>query len=317
MDRESLLTSIGLSPQALDDPEAWLPQTAWKLVWQEVVAWTGDPALALKAAARIDRGYFGVIDYVARSSPDLGAAIHTAARYFRLANTQGHLLLEHTPQGLRVSRHLSGDEGLLLPRQAAEFALATMLRVFRGACAEPFSLASVSFRYPAPLDLGPFKVFGCPVSFSASHDALTVSQASLRLPMKAPDERLKDMVSRHGDALLAALPATQTGVLFQVREVLAQSLAGGDPSIDHLARSLGMSRRSLQRALKAEGSTYSQVCEEMRAELACSYLRAGVTVGEVAFLLGYAEVPPFHRAFRRWTGQTPGAWRRLAPQVKA
>lgn len=317
MDPHALLGRLGLSPRSLENPESWLPQSVWKAVWEDVIAWTGQPALALKAAAGIDRGYFGVIDYVARSCPNMDAAITSAARYFRLANTQGHLRLERLPDGLRISRHLLGDEGLYLPRQAAEFALATMLRVFRGACAQPFELDGVSFRYPPPEDIEPFQqAFACPLRFSASHDALFVSNAALALPMREPDERLRAMISQHGDSLLRALPSPRDSTLAAVRGVLAGSLQGGDPSIDQVAKRLGMSRRSLQCAMRAESTTFSSVCEHMRKELACSYLSAGVSVGEVAFLLGYAEVPPFHRAFRRWTGQTPGDWKRLAPKVK-
>lgn len=317
MDRARLLSDCGLNPSDLSDPERWLPQSLWKALWEAVIAHTGDPALALKAAAAIDPGYFGVIDYVARSAPTLAAAIDSAARYFRLANTQGHLVVAPHPDGLRVSRHISGDEGLLLPRQAAEFALATMLRVFRSACAQDFSLTQVCFRYPPPQDLAPFtNTFGCPVQFSATHDGLIVGHATLALPMKAPDARLHTMVARHGEMLLERLPQDPNTVLTQVRALLAEDLRGGDPSIDPVARRLGLSRRSLQRALREEGTTFTATREQMRRELACSYLDDGVSVGEVAFLLGYAEVPPFHRAFRRWTGHTPGRWPALAPAVK-
>ena len=316
MPRGALLDALGIAEAELADPEAWLPQLLWRAVWEQVIAHTGDEALALRAAARVDRGYFAVVDYVARSSPDLASAIRSAVRYFRLSNTQGQLTLTRVPEGLWISRHLLGDEGMFLPRQAAEFALATMVRVFRGACAGSLQLSAVTFRYPPPADPAPFReVFRCPVRFSAPHDALLVGEDMLALPMAAPDRHLKALIERHGDALLAALPPIARSWQQQVRAVLARELAGGHPGIDGVAARLGVSRRSLQRHLAEEGVAFRELCDEMRREMACSYLQAGVSVGEVAFLLGYAEVSPFHRAFKRWTGHTPGDWRQRGPDV--
>jgi AraC-like DNA-binding protein len=88
-------------------------------------------------------------------------------------------------------------------------------------------------------------------------------------------------------------------------------LRDGEPSIEHLAPRLGVSVRSLQRRLREAGTSYKQVLDQVRHDLALRYLTAGeLSIGEVAFLLGFSEPSAFHRAFKRWTGSTPGEFRR-------
>lgn len=311
LSRAEALARIGLRPADVADPDARVPQDAWRAVWEHVVEATGDPAIGLRAAAGVDPGYFGVIDYAARSCATVGEAVPLAARYFRLANTFGRLELTPLPDGLRVSRHVLGDEGLALPRQAAEFALATMVRVFRLA-AQPFSLAAVRFRYPAPADHGPHRaLFACPVHFGAPQDAVDLDAAALAVPMRAPDPRLKALVESHAAHLLAALPEDED-LVASVRHEIARRLSHGPPSLERVARQLGLSERSLQRRLSASNTSFRAILDEVRRELAERWLKGGMSPGEVAFLLGYSEVSAFYHAFQGWTGLAPVAWARGA-----
>lgn len=306
------LAAVDLCPEDVRDPEGWVSQDAWAGLWEHVVHETGDPLIGLRAASDLDPGYFGVIDYAARSCANVGEAVPLAARYFRLANTWGRLELTRLDDGLRVSRHVVGDEAMRLPRQAAEFALATMLRVFRLA-ARPFPLSEVRFRYPRPPDEAPYLAhFGCPVRFGCPEDAIDLPAAALAVPMRAPDPRLRAIVESHAANLLADLEGPEATTTDLVRHHLARRLSHGAPTLDELARALGQSGRTLQRRLAEEGQTWRGVLDALRAELARAWLAGGMSQGEVAFLLGFSEVSALCRAFQGWTGQSPGAWARSA-----
>ena len=96
------------------------------------------------------------------------------------------------------------------------------------------------------------------------------------------------------------------GLKADVRAALAIELRGGDPSAERVAAALSMHPKTLTRHLRSEGTTFRRLLDELRRQLAERYLRqAGLSVEEVAFLLGYSEASAFHRAFRRWTGRAP------------
>jgi AraC-like DNA-binding protein len=95
-----------------------------------------------------------------------------------------------------------------------------------------------------------------------------------------------------------------------VRALLPEEMRGGVPRAPVIARRLRMSVRTLHRGLAAEGTTFSEVLDHMRHELAIRHLaEKQLAIGEVAFLLGFAELSSFYRAFKRWTGMTPAAYR--------
>lgn len=189
--RGELLAAAGLVADDVADPEARIGQEHWRRLWQEAVAHTGDPDLGLEAAAGIDRGYFGVIDYAARTAPTLREALPLAVRYFRLANTWGRLRVVHDGGLIRVERHIQGDEAGRLPRQAADFALTTMVRVFRSAVRGPLPLERVELRHAEPEDASAYaRILGCPARFLCPSDAVVVPERVLDLPMADPDPYL-------------------------------------------------------------------------------------------------------------------------------
>jgi AraC-like DNA-binding protein len=117
------------------------------------------------------------------------------------------------------------------------------------------------------------------------------------------------VLEQHADEIAQRLPVAD-GVTLEVRRALASRIAQGDVQIEGVARALGTSTRSLQRRLSAAGVTYQELLDQTRREAANTYLRAAaLSIGEVAYLLGYSEAAAFHRAFKRWTGMGPQEFR--------
>jgi AraC-like DNA-binding protein len=126
------------------------------------------------------------------------------------------------------------------------------------------------------------------------------------------DSGLAAVLERHAQMLMAQLPRLSDDIA-RVRTMIQEELKGGDPSLDHVARKLGNSRRALQRRLAAENLTYAQVLDEVRSTMGRAYLgQRELSIAEVAYLLGFSEQSSFTRAFKRWTGMSPVEFRRAS-----
>ena len=123
------------------------------------------------------------------------------------------------------------------------------------------------------------------------------------------DPILRQVLEGHANEILARLPA-RTGLALEVQRALTSRVAGGDTRIESLGRQFGMSARTLQRRLADEGISYQKMLDDARKAAAGRYLaESTLAIGEIAYLLGYSESAPFHRAFKRWYGATPEAFR--------
>jgi AraC-like DNA-binding protein len=177
----------------------------------------------------------------------------------------------------------------------------------------------ITFRHAAPVDhpsmsaaeqLARYQaVFKCPVRFSCPETGVLISDADLALPMRGADQTLLAVLDGHAKELIEKLPARTLDS--QVRSYLAKALSsGGDSSLEAIAKELAMSERTLQRRLQDEGLSLREMVDELRQELAQRMVtHTSLTNAEMSFLLGFAEAPAFLRAFKRWTGTTPGELR--------
>ena len=120
---------------------------------------------------------------------------------------------------------------------------------------------------------------------------------------------MRRVLEGHANELLARLPA-HTGVALEVQRALAPRVAGGDTRIESIGRNLGMSARTLQRRLAGEGVSYQKLLDDARKAAAGRFVaESTLAIAEIAYLLGYSEAAPFHRAFKRWYGRTPEMFR--------
>jgi AraC-like DNA-binding protein len=177
--------------------------------------------------------------------------------------------------------------------------------IARRIAGRPISPIEVRFMHPAPPDLTHHRrFFGVPIRFESSTNAIVFDAALLDLPVRSHDAKLSEELQREADALMDNEPVR--GFKAEVRAALALELRGGDPSAERVAGSLDMHAKTLTRRLRREGTTFRQLLDEVRLSLAERYLRQpGLSVEEVAYLLGYSDSSAFHRAFRRWTGHAP------------
>ena len=313
---EALRHAAALDAAQLNDPDGRLPLAAMQRLWPLATAATLDPHLDLHLAEHTHPASFGVLSYVLLHSPTLGAALVQLCRYQDLACN-----------GTRTSLRYLGDTSvevvvditspvIVNPRYALNSELAVCLRLLRLLSGQPVAPEAVRLAYPPPPDPSEHqRVFApAPVQFGTPDSALRLPAAVLALPIPTADPQLLALLEPHAAALLARLyqPATPT-LPDGVRRELLRLLAQAEPTLAAVADALCLSPRTLQLHLRQAGYTYQQLLDEVRRELAERHLRDHhLTITDIAFLLGFAELSVFVRSFRRWTGQTPGAFRQAA-----
>jgi AraC-like DNA-binding protein len=191
-------------------------------------------------------------------------------------------------------------------RQVCEFTLAIGWVYTRDYAAGSFSPRTVRFDHARVGDAGEYeRFFGCVPEFEQSETGFEIPRAQLDMPLERADEGLASVLDRYADESVARIPKGDD-LMERARHHLVGVLADGTPSLEGLAKYLGVSGRTLQRRLGEEGTTFQHLLDTLRRGQALKLLDDGdLSVGEVAERLGFADSATFRRAFKRWTGASP------------
>lgn len=309
--RAPLLAAAGLAEAALADPDARVAMAGYVRLMRASQRETGDPALALHFGARDDMAQFSVVGLLGLASATMLDALAQLNRY-------GQLVIEvDLGRRDRFSIERRGDAIWLIDtRQHAndfpELTESTFARMTAGSRRQfgnqPVIEARVTHA-PPPYAAEYEMVFGAPVQFGAAENALRFDPGWLTMPVALAPRFAFGILARHADALLAELEASHS-FRGRVEARLMPQLHRGPPPIAAMAHDLGVSRATLYRRLREEGATYEAVIDALRQRLALDYLQAGkVSVNEIAYLVGFSDPAAFSRAFKRWTGKSPGSMR--------
>jgi AraC-like DNA-binding protein len=191
-----------------------------------------------------------------------------------------------------------------VPRQRQEYGLLALSTLCRWITRRDVQPRAAEFIFPEPVDTGPYlRAFGCPVSFNQQATRLLLDNADLDMPLPSSDPMLFDMHQGVIEARLVRLGHASTG--HRVSEAIVRLLHLGEPRREAIASSLAMADRTLQRRLQEEGTSFQQLLDDARRDLAQKYLaEERYTLGQVADLLGFADQSNFFRAHKRWFGMS-------------
>lgn len=313
VDPAAMRAATGFDPARGLDPDARISLAEENLLWEEAARRTGDDAFGLHAAELLRPGAFDVLDYAVRTAPTLRASVERLARYNRLVHEVAEFSIRDREDVMRIEHGFRGT-GPSQCRQSAEFTIASLVVIGTQILGEPLRPRAVEFHHGASASPETAaehrRVFGVAPRFAMPMNALEIDRALSQRPLQV-DAALSRLVERHAESLLAALPPRTASTADRVRRALSSALNEGDVTLARVAAQLRMSERSLQRRLASEGESFDAIVDALRRELALRYLAdPRIAVAEVAYLLGYSEPSPFHRAFKRWTGRTPAEARR-------
>ena len=307
---DDVVNRLGLEG-LIDEPETRIPYSKAQLLWEIVAKRSQDPAFGLELAQTLQPGAFWVLDYAVRNAPTLRAAYVTLARYCHLVHDGSQVTMEERSKEATVGYTLPliprGS-----PRHAAEFAIASWVVTGRQMTDSYFAPIAVRFQHPKPDSIRAHRqLFGTDViEFCAPNNAIVLPISVLERPIRRPDPNLCSIADRYAKRLIEQL-STSHEFATQVRQSIAENIRAGIPaSVESTAQALHMTSRTLQRRLTRQHCSHQVLVDEVRAQLAQSYLaEPSVSIAEVAFLLGFSEQSSFSRAFRRWTSITPAEFR--------
>lgn len=313
LDPDELLAKVGLDPNKVRDPYELVPIDREDALWREVYARTGDQAFGLEAAQAIDRGSFLALEYVVRTSQTLGEGLRVLERFARLLHGHRPYELRSEPDGSAVLAYRDSHDGDVHAALLCDFALAAVVLICRDATGVDWSPRRVRFRHEKPNHVRPYRaLFRAPVEFGCDETAIELDPEVLSTPMTEADPALQAVLQHYLEADLETRDPSVT-LEHAVRVAIGRSLPKQDAELDAVAEVLGVSPRVLQKRLQRVGTSFQEQLDRVRESLAKRYLvQPGISMAGTALLLGYSDATAFHRAFKRWTGLTPGDYRRRA-----
>ena len=313
---EPALAAAGLQAQQLSDNSLRITGEAHERLLDYFCEHSGDPLFGLNSARFVLPNSWSVLGYITMNCATLGDAMNRIMPFEKLVGDMGvsraelqgqqvHLIWTCRHQRPRIRRHL------------VENVLGSWLQYARWIADTHLSPDAVWFEHPLPAntELAQYEeFFDCPVLFDQPYSALIVPLPYLQLPLRQADAQLLRTLEEHALGLMATLE--DASLEQRVKSCLRQLLKEGLPRKEQVAEQFAVSVRTLQRQLHQAGTTYQQILDDLRQELAEHYLlRSDLAIQDIACYLGFTESRSFHRSFKSWTGQTPGEFRESRRQA--
>ncbi|MEL7300783.1 MAG: AraC family transcriptional regulator [Pseudomonadota bacterium] len=310
IEARAVLASVGLDVDGAWDPKHMLDEDAYYGMIEMMAGQMDITPLPLIVGEAMRPDEYGALGLAWKSAPDLLGSFSRVARYWRLWTSFSLYELRDTPQGMLFIEHREGPRRLGM-RISIEADLASGVALSRQVSRRPFAPVEVYFRHAAPKTIAHHEAyFDCPVHFGADMDAMLLSHNALAEPNLLGDEGITQFLVSHLDRELAQID-DKPALAAQTKSEIARALSEGLPKMADIARRMGLSARSFHRRLAEQGLSFQTLTEQTRAEIALSMLRQDrFALAEIAFLTGYSEQSAFNRAFKRWTGMTPAAYRK-------
>src|SRR5262245_40085254 len=302
---ESLLRRAGLTPELIAEPQERLSVRSQIALLDEAAIALKDDCIGFTLARDFDPREIGLLYYVMASSQTLGDALKRVARYSKVTN-EALVVGYREGNSLVVSLGYSG-----VPRHSdrhqMEFCMFGVLRVCRmltGQNLVPQHFWISHHRSGANSEMARF--VGTKVEFGADKDEFALNLDSRELPLIHADTYLNDLLLKYCEAALANRRNDMSQLRTRVENAISSVLPHGKVLVEDVARSLGMSKRTLARKLSDEGLNFTEILQQLRHDLAVRYLKdCKLHVSKIAWLLGFHEVSAFTHAYKRWTGKTP------------
>src|SRR5215813_4364042 len=300
-----LLKGVGLTPEVIADSEERLKvQSQIKFLDEAAIA-LKDDCLGFTLAREHDPRQIGLLYYVMASSQTLGDALKRVARYSQITN---EALVVRYREGNRLIINLSYSG---VPRHSDRhqiefcmFAVLRLCRVLTGQNLVPQHFWISHHRSGTNSEMARF--VGTAVEFGATTDEFALNANARELPLINADAYLNNLLLKHCEAALVDRKDDVSQLRTKVENAISSLLPHGRVLVEDVARSLGMSKRTLARRLSDERLNFSEILQQLRRDLAVRYLDdRKLHVSKIAWLLGFHEVSAFTHAFKRWTGKTP------------
>lgn len=307
VDPASVLREVGIAARTFDDPDNLITYRARGRLMARAVIRTGCAHLGLLVGQRMTLQSLGLVGLLARNAPDVGTSLRSIVNYLHL-HARGAVMALNVDHTLAMLTYDAYQPGVEATDQTGTGAVAMMVNVMRSLCGQDFEAIEARFAHRKPDDVRPYRsFFQLPLRFDVEHYALVFASDWLDRTVPGTDTELERLLRKQIDAL-----EVRHGEEFPeiVRGVLRSAVLTGQASAEQIAALFSMHTRTLNRRLGEFGTGFQQLVDESRFEIARQMLEdTSLSITEIAGAIGYTQPSAFVRAFGRWSGMTPGAWR--------
>lgn len=317
--RAAVLAEAGIAPALLAQPGARVPAQAFARLWMAVAKALDDEFFGLDAR-RMKVGSFAMLCHAVAGQPTVGAALRQALRGFglffddlaaslRVAGGQALLQIDNR---IRTPVHSGAGDAAETRRFADETLLVMLHGLLCWLAGRRVPLARVDWAHAPPAHADEYRrMFGPLQRFDAAATVAVFDARVLAAATTVTPASLKAFL-RDAPQSVFLKQVVPTGLGDRARRLCRSALDQGQaaPTLAELGRALGLSTATLRRRLDAEGAAWGPLKDEVRRDLALQLLAEGrLSVADIATRLGFEDASTFYRAFRKWTGSAPGAWR--------
>jgi AraC-like DNA-binding protein len=306
LDCEPILAQVGITPELLNEPRARIAPEQFALLIQLVWRALDDEYMGFGLAPS-KRGTFAMMCHALIHCRTLDKALQRGFRFYGLFADSPRLSLERNAEqvrlcldetSLRDPEHFLSESLLVIWHRLASWLIGQRIR-----------LDQATFAYARPAHSAEYELlFDCPMSFDADQTALTFHARYLSMPLLQDERTLKRFLERSPVDLLSR-PDEGDSLTSQLRRLLSRD-CNKWPDLEAVAEHLHISPQTLRRHLRDEGTSFQGLKDELRRDMAIYHLsQADLSLQQIAEQLGFSEPSAFHRAFKKWTGLTPGAYR--------
>ena len=309
LDSQKIFLDAGIDLQEVKKPNARIPTSLMIQVWQQAVIKSGDPYIALRVAKFFQPSAFSALGMALAASRHVHDALHRASRYSQIVSDGSHSAIEETD--ISAALVVTARAPLTAPTNplGIEALFSSMFNVLNTISGGTLKARELHYQHQFDGDLKPYEdFFGCKIFFSSSVNKLAFDKADIfeEQPFANSaltctlDEWIEEHLSKFKENLLST----------RVKKFILKNLAYGEVDQIHVAKEMALSPRMLQRRLKEEGTSYTELLDNCRHKLAVKLISHNkLALSEVTYILGFSDQSNFSRAFKRWTGTSPHQYR--------
>ncbi len=307
-----IFEQVKIDTSKFQRPGSRVPLSKMTRLWDMAVYMTDDQQFGLKVGARAEPSDFYVLGHTWLASGTLKGALERMCRYAHVLSTAITRAEVVEEDGMIVFVESFPDPEIVVNRTASEAGIVAFFKLCEIIKRERVRALRAELIFPADTARSYLDEFlDCPVTYGNEREKFYFSKEAFEEPLPGYIPDVLDATSRIAEQYLESLD--QSKVATEVRRLLVQMLPAGKADQDTIANRLYRSTSTLQRQLSAEGTSYRDILETTRRSLAEKYLRDGAySQAEIAYMVGFSDQSNFARAFKRWTGMSPGQFQKSA-----
>jgi AraC-like DNA-binding protein len=310
LNADELLANVGLSSSLLQVPQARVSAKHYGALWRAIAAALDDEFFG-QDSRRMKVGTFAMLCHSVLNCKTLGQALDRSLRFYALILDDIAGTAERDAKEARIVLHEA--PGVSQRVFAHELLLMLLYGLSCWLVGRRIPILRTEFSYAEPAHSAEYRLMYCAdLRFNRPHTLLAFEASYLDLPVVQNERSAKEFLRTAPESILLKYK-NGSSLTARVRRRLRQFLPGLVPDFEHLADEMSMTPATMRRRLHEEGESYQSIKDQLRRDLAISYLsHSKRSVMDIALELGFSERSAFHRAFRKWTGASPGEFRRTS-----